>query len=104
MKPFNEKTPCIKCGATGATAAYEDLSNACERPVFPKMRRTCKRCGYNWYELPLDAQDVGAYFDKKARHIESRDANAVCLCGEMLEYRGSGRFVCPKALPEEGAA
>ena len=104
MKPYNDKTPCLKCGATGAATEYEDLSNVCGVPVFPKMRRTCKRCSYVWFELPLDAQDVGAYFDNKAKHIESRDANAICICGEDLVYRGSGLFVCPNAIPKAGAA
>lgn len=102
MKPYNESSPCIKCGATDAKTEYQDHSPATSTPMLPLMRRECRRCSYVWFELPLDAPSLTEYFDSKVRHIESRDPNAVCLCGSTLAYRGSGLFVCPLAQKKAG--
>lgn len=104
MQSFNEANPCKKCGATDAKTEYQDHSPATGTPMLPLMRRDCRRCSYIWFELPLDAPDLEAYFDKKGRHIESLDANAICLCGEKVVAYKDGLYVCPNAVKKVGAA
>ncbi len=67
MKPYDDKTPCVKCGATDATTTFQDWTPVCGVQVIPLMRRDCRRCSYVWYELPLDAPPLEEYFDNKVR-------------------------------------
>ena len=46
---FDPRRPCVKCGAGDAGAEY--------RP--DRLERVCRRCGYRWTELPLDAGKEG---------------------------------------------
>ena len=59
MKPFDQMTPCAKCGADGATAEWRDAHNCgsyvCREPE--RIIRRCQRCGYKWCEAPLDEAD-----------------------------------------------
>ncbi len=61
LEPFNEGATCPKCG-------HDDISTRyCKdrRPVelcWPyvtgeHLHRTCKRCGFEWLEGCLDAED-----------------------------------------------
>lgn len=72
MIPYDEATPCKKCGATGATTELTDdlsfLSGG--RRTFPLLKRTCQRCGYAWRELPLDAKGPASDFEEKAPEEE----------------------------------
>ncbi len=45
---FDPGRRCVKCGAGDAGAEY--------RP--DRLDRSCRRCGYRWTELPLDAAEV----------------------------------------------
>jgi len=45
MEIYTENRICPKCYA-GADTAYHEVSRL--------MERTCRRCGYIWYELPFD--------------------------------------------------
>ena len=104
MNRYAVNRPCEKCGAANASTEYIDQTNFMGQKWPKLMSRICPRCGYAWYELPLDAKDPVAEHDNKARHIESPDAHAICLCGENVVDNGSGLFVCPSTLPKEGAA
>lgn len=106
MDRYATNRPCKKCGAANAKTEYQDAEKALtgREGKFPLMRRECKRCGYAWYELPLDAPDLGDVTGKKGRHIESWDANAFCLCGEKVVAYKDGLFVCPNAGKKVGAA
>ncbi len=106
MNRYAVNRACAKCGATNAKTELQDALHFYSegKQSRPLMRRDCPRCGYGWYELPLDAPDIGEEYMKRQQHIESQDANAICLCGAELVYRGSGLFVCPNASQEKGAA
>jgi hypothetical protein len=64
---YDPATPCIKCGATNAKTELQDslkfLSEGAKS--FPLLRRDCQRCTYTWYELPLDAPDIGEEYMKR---------------------------------------
>ncbi len=49
LPKYNPNRKCAKCGY----AARTDLS----RP--DRIRRTCGRCGYVWFERTLDAEEQG---------------------------------------------
>ncbi|MCK9361660.1 hypothetical protein M0Q28_05585 [Patescibacteria group bacterium] len=104
MNRYAVNRACKKCGATNAKTEFQDAMRALlgREGKYPLMKRDCKRCGYTWYEWPLDAKDPGDVPEEKVRHIESDDGNAVCLCGEQVVDNGSGRFVCPKTFPKKG--
>ena len=62
MDKFKLDSMCAKCGTTsGASVVYKS------KVVYPTdveyqadgvMLRTCRVCGYGWYEFPLDAKEV----------------------------------------------
>ena len=54
MEIFNKNSKCKKCGCTVITIRfvvfdYDFNGNG-------SMERRCERCGYLWYEKPLDIQ------------------------------------------------
>jgi len=52
MKKYVEYVDCEACGCTGVPdSIYEKPGRGSHHAV---MRRVCKRCGYEWYELPLN--------------------------------------------------
>jgi predicted nucleic-acid-binding Zn-ribbon protein len=61
MKFFEEDAECIKCGCKDVTSHfYEkgwhgDLKQVTQQDL---IKRFCKRCGFDWLELPLDAEAV----------------------------------------------
>ena len=48
---YNVKNKCSKCGGFAATKYVSYL--------YPsgRMERVCERCGWLWYEEPLDAEE-----------------------------------------------
>lgn len=50
MKPYNERSPCEKCGSHFVTTRFE------RGPVGDVIRRKCVRCGYGWAEAPIDTK------------------------------------------------
>jgi len=51
MKKFSRHTKCKKCGGLEASIRYVDKGYR-----HGDIKRECRRCGYTWYERPLDAQ------------------------------------------------
>lgn len=57
---YNPKAVCAKCGGKDVATTYcahrghlcGDFTHGFEGP--PLMHRRCKRCGYNWSEVPKD--------------------------------------------------
>ena len=64
MDPYKEDRRCLKCGDRNAATWYVSA----EDPFMPLagrvmgaaewLRRTCRRCGYEWAEKPFDAAEV----------------------------------------------
>lgn len=61
MKPYNPDAVCPKCGNEDVYVAHvrKGHGERCDWQVgAPQerdyMRRTCKRCHYEWFERPLD--------------------------------------------------
>jgi hypothetical protein len=64
MKKYKVNSSCSKCGDDKASTKYGEFSFP--HPTKPgfslfKMRieRKCSRCGFVWYELPLDSNEDG---------------------------------------------
>ena len=55
MKKYKLNSHCVKCGCTVASTEYDRLNKNMYK--FPLMIRTCKKCGYDWEELPLDSKE-----------------------------------------------
>jgi hypothetical protein len=61
MERYNEYRSCLKCGYVGIDTEYgmkvKTLNNRkLDYKSIPNvLTRTCKRCGYVWYEKPLDS-------------------------------------------------
>ena len=101
MKPYNENPVCAKCGCKGASTEYQH-----DTPAF--LLRRCARCGYSWREAPLDTGKPPEPEGKEkffGNHIESKDAHAICLCGEqVVEWLTAGSILpaavyrCPRAI------
>lgn len=65
MKPFSGAAPCTKCGTGKPTVRYEEAgsfytfreegSQWWSWGYLPadRMERTCRACGFIWYETPL---------------------------------------------------
>ncbi|MCK9361893.1 hypothetical protein M0Q28_06785 [Patescibacteria group bacterium] len=108
MNRYAVNRACKKCGATNAKTEFQDATQALlgREGKYPLMKRDCKRCGYSWYEWPLDAKDPGDDSEEKGRHIESTDSNAICLCGLNLvqSVYDAVLYVCPSVIEKKGAA
>lgn len=55
MNTFDENASCPKCGGKFITTKYRGGE-------YPRLHdlicRSCQRCGYLWFERPLDAPTV----------------------------------------------
>lgn len=57
---YDDSRPCAKCGSTATATRFidgnvsHDLRTAQQAG---KLKRWCERCGYVWYERPLDDKD-----------------------------------------------
>lgn len=57
MEPYYEKSECAKCGSQSASTRHEHPTEYLPNKWgAERMQRRCKRCGYVWYEKPLDEQ------------------------------------------------
>jgi ribosomal protein L37E len=52
MDKYSETSKCSKCGYDDVDVKYRGFM---ENTHANEMHRTCRRCGYVWYEEPLDA-------------------------------------------------
>ena len=75
MKPYSEKSICSKCGHDvietrycGPGANRYDMARCLVDGEH--LHRTCKRCGYEWLEAPLDAKVTtdGPLYTSRASH------------------------------------
>jgi len=58
MQRFDENRPCPKCGGVARTRHSSVALWPHGKPLFPEsLLRTCIRCGYQWHERPLDAEE-----------------------------------------------
>ena len=55
MKKYNKKAICPKCGNEIIETAYCDSSFGFN--TFGKIKRTCEKCRYYWFENPLDEEE-----------------------------------------------
>lgn len=64
LKPFDPDASCPKCGHRVVGIAYcrhPKVFSDCDHLIHygarigEHMHRTCKQCGYVWFELPLDS-------------------------------------------------
>jgi predicted nucleic-acid-binding Zn-ribbon protein len=56
MDTFELNAKCVKCGANGDhNARY--VPYHVHDPNSNTIERTCERCGYIWYEKPIDRKD-----------------------------------------------
>jgi hypothetical protein len=60
---FREDAKCGKCGSPKSRTSYCSAAGAHGLCLdhcgdVPHLHRDCKRCGFTWYELPLDAEDA----------------------------------------------
>lgn len=56
---FDASRKCVKCGHDDISAQFEEASEYGHYPCHvtcEHIHRRCRRCGYAWIELPLDAQ------------------------------------------------
>lgn len=66
LRPFNRNATCPKCGYEDVSTTYyndyqasmESAGSRWPRPDYAHLRRTCRHCGYEWYEAPLDAEEA----------------------------------------------
>lgn len=60
LPPFDPKPTCPKCGGTRIRVFWQQaITDPLGGRDLPEcMIRTCKRCYYDWRELPLDAMDT----------------------------------------------
>jgi hypothetical protein len=63
MNKFNPDSKCVKCGCDDIASHH--CQERCLRcwtwPIEhrePLIHRACRRCGYSWNELPLDAPEA----------------------------------------------
>ena len=62
MEKYLENRPCRKCGDIHATSKFLLAYPGCEAseqeisclPVPERIKRTCVRCQFQWYEEPLE--------------------------------------------------
>lgn len=64
LEPFNEKATCPMCGheeigVRFSASCYKTWCAArSECSIdFPHLHRACRRCGYDWPEAPITAQN-----------------------------------------------
>ena len=50
-RPFSESTKCAACGNDDSKMTF--LLHGAMKLQGPVMEKTCYRCGYKWYEIPL---------------------------------------------------
>lgn len=60
LKKFDEKAGCRKCGSPDINSAFCDLADYTGYGHPPpahdseRLHQHCRRCGYDWDDLPLD--------------------------------------------------
>ncbi len=66
MNKFNNSATCSKCGSSNVSARYcehdwcsdfDHKYGRCQAADGPHIHRYCRRCGYDWLEAPLDAEE-----------------------------------------------
>jgi predicted nucleic-acid-binding Zn-ribbon protein len=62
LKKYDEKSQCFKCGGYEVGTKYCIAENhyisSFNKVVNPeRMERTCLRCGFAWYEAPLNLKN-----------------------------------------------
>ena len=55
MERYNEKSKCCKCGNLYISINYV---GGVGTKFVDCIRRNCQRCGYSWYEEPLDVEII----------------------------------------------
>ena len=107
MNKFSASTDCVKCGYGLATAEYMEDIGTYEYPGGADLiQRECRRCGYTWYEKPLDAEkreeqyccnpagmtcDHAKHFREKP--LDASQKTGCCsYCNELLSGHALG---CP---------
>jgi len=100
VNPYSEQSKCPKCWTIGARTEYHNgtgrfNSEGNKLPDEPEyLTRTCVRCGYWWQEEPLDAGDLKQEKIYIGKHIESKDPQAICLCGkQVVEWIAAGSIL-----------
>jgi len=53
LKMYCKDSSCPKCGAMGAHTSFRKADTF----IRESMVRTCVRCGYIWFEKPLDTNE-----------------------------------------------
>lgn len=122
LKPFGSAGKCPKCdGVVSPKVVYEESGLHSG-----ELRRGCERCGYTWWELPMDATPKDKDCDRclessnwqcppdmcsyqghsaeppKAEHTcgECEKRSRVCLNSPLPSDPACDRFVPRKAEPE----
>ena len=55
MSKYKSDNACRKCGATDAKTVYHAVYHETgHRTTADIMKRICSRCGFSWFEDPLD--------------------------------------------------
>ena len=54
MNKFKQESACVKCGDRNASTVYCAAASFGSLIVGDVIWRTCGRCGFYWYEKPLD--------------------------------------------------
>lgn len=52
LKPFDEKSPCSKCGCLRSASVRYDLFGL---EGEERLERECQRCGHTWYEACINS-------------------------------------------------
>lgn len=63
IRKFNKKAGCRKCGGkdiydkfcTAGEKAYSAMGHTRPTHYYEQIHRTCRNCGYEWEERPLDS-------------------------------------------------
>lgn len=64
IPPLNRATPCAKCGSkTEAGMAFVHVAHG--GGFVEAIKRTCRDCGYEWFEAPLDAPKAAGPMETK---------------------------------------
>jgi len=61
MEKFDAGRPCPKCGNLDVASMYykaTSVRNYARIISKDTIERHCRRCGYSWDELPLDAKEL----------------------------------------------
>lgn len=53
MERYDPKSKCPKCGHDYVLSNYNPNFGSTQDVV----KRTCKKCGYSWEQLPLDSKE-----------------------------------------------